>query len=160
MALDFIKRLFGKSEPPSPPATTASASKPARPAKPSQKQVFEGRETEPAAFAMNTGASQLVKRCLENVACRYPARISQQRIYRPGVRLPDGNLAIEYEGVSVTCPAIKDHGLEIAAEDGYVRAYRYADLNHIYECCCGDPTNCRFYNKAERARNSAQRDLR
>ncbi len=137
-----IKRLFGihtaseKDESGLPPQA------------PKAPQVFRGRENiaTPALFK-DTPPAELPKVCKENLVCEFICRITRHRIYGEG----NGDISATsatFEGITANCDAIKRFGKEIAQEDGYSGTYRYADLNHIYECCCGDPGNCRFYNRA------------
>lgn len=154
MAFDFLKNLFGKKQNEQEGQSENNVQK-------AQKQVYTGRPADPPEFAENVSASQLAKACQENAVCKFAPRVQQQRIYTVSSQeAGGGDMPIEYEGIAAICPAIQEFGDDIAREDGYARAYRYVDLNHIYECCCGDPGNCRFYNKAMQEREDVNRQFR
>ena len=57
-------------------------------------------------------------------------------------------------GICVTCLPLKSYGEKIAREERNARAYRYGDLNHVLEFCCGTPQNCPFFREvvAEQAK--------
>ena len=77
-----------------------------------------------------------------------------------GRRDMQGNLPIEYEGIAGSCGATRNFGNEVARQDGYLQAYRYVDLNHIYACCCGEPEKCRFYEVGESEQEAIDSQLR
>lgn len=138
--LDKIAELFGKK---STPTTSDSLER----KKPRIKQVYEGRCREVPEWAEGLESAQIIQACTENVECKFHPHIEYKRIMsaRTGV---DGNLEPEYDGIAADCGAIKSQGLKVAKMDGYIQAYRYVDLDHIYSCCCGIPRKCPFYLNA------------
>lgn len=141
---EFIQRFLewlGVSKPAPPPPEV----KPRDPGKKLVKQVFEGTCAALPPFAEEVESADMIGVCQEHVACKYTPSFEHQRIYGMGRRDMQGNLPIEYEGIAGSCGATRNFGNEIANQDGYLQAYRYVDLNHIYACCCGDPEKCRFY---------------
>ncbi len=139
--LSKVAGLFSSKNKVEPAAKVA-----AKPRK-SAKQVYAGAEIdERPEFAKEVETSFLIKACEQNIACIFTPKFEQHRLYRP-TRDASGNLLIEFEGIAVTCPALVQFGSVVAREDGQHRAYRYADLNHILNCCCGKPQRCRFFHK-------------
>lgn len=149
MPIAFIKKLLKKDDASSPEAFQQTV----LPA----KQVYEGRVVPRPEFAEGIEASRLVNALKENVECKYSPYIENQRLYDPARKDGKGDMAIEFEGIAGSCTALKKYGLQIAQKDGYGKAYRYVDVNHIFDCCCGDPENCRFYNASEIDRKAVQR---
>jgi hypothetical protein len=159
--LKSILSRFQKASP--PPAATPAPAAPAagEPRTPKSKQVLEIPPVPTPAFAANVLASDLVATIVRHIACRYKPHVEQQRIYKPGRRLPGtGDLDTEYEGISATCPAIKQFGMDVAREDGYKLPYRYVSLHHIFAFCCGDPTKCRFFSRAKKSDDDFRSGLR
>jgi hypothetical protein len=135
-----VLEWLGISKPPPAPEP-----KPRPAGKKLVKQVFEGTCPRTPAFAEGVPTADIIAACQQHVACKYTPSFEHQRIYGMGRRDMQGNLPIEYEGIAGSCGATRTFGNEIAKEDGYVQAYRYIDLNHIFACCCGTPEDCRFY---------------
>ncbi len=117
--------------------------------------VYQGVEGAVPEFAQNADQFRLISECNKHAVCTFKPHIENQRIYDPS----SGGMRIAYEGVSATCPAVKEFGQVVARADGCTRPYRYVDLAHIFACCCSDAKRCVFYSRsmAERARVDAQR---
>jgi hypothetical protein len=149
--INKILSVFRK--PKTPPATAPSPRK-------RTLQVMPGKAPESMPeFARNVDAAQLAKACQDNVQCCFSPKIEMQRLYRP-TRDAAGNLDIEYEGISASCPPMKNVGSAVSKAAGQVRPFRYVDLNHILSCCCGNPQHCPFYQKETEQRREQQKLMR
>jgi len=116
--------------------------------RPRIKQIYEGPQLPRPDFARDVDDSDLIQVLYAHLRCQYRPHIEYQRIYKPGRRRVGGDLDVLYEGIAATCPAVKQFAAKVAQEDGLIQGYRYVDLNHIFACCCGDPSRCRFYQYA------------
>ncbi len=156
--LDKLSTLLGHNAPQGPSRSMAQA--PARtPGKPLVKQVYEGKPSETPEFAQGVDTSQLIRACTKQSVCKFTPHIEFKRIYttRKG---PNGNLETEYEGIAGDCGAVKNFGLNVAKQDGYLQTYRYVDLNHIFNCCCGNPEQCVFFKEALNEHKSLNRNIK
>jgi hypothetical protein len=147
----ILAKLLGNSEPEAPQSAPAESKGIGRP---KSKQVYEGKPTDPPPFAANADKADLLKALQQNVVCSYQPKMDNQRIYKPGRRLPGGDLETSFEGIAASCAALKHFGRKVAQQHGYSQPYRYVDLNHIYRCCCGNPEDCPFYHLAQSERRS------
>ena len=143
---DSILAFFGK-KPPAPPVTVPPSNN-ATITRPKNRQVYEGRPTEPPDWASETASADLINAIHSHVVCRYAPKFEIKRIMSTQVG-PDGNLVPEYEGIAGDCGAVKNFGLKVAKQNGLTMPYRYIDLNMAYRCCCGNPQKCPFYLNAE-----------
>ena len=125
------------------------------------QQMYHGKRLkELPSFAQGVEASSLIDACMAHVACKYTPQIEQQRLYGTGRQEADGDLNIEYEGISANCGAIRSFAMRIAEDDGLSLPYRYVDRDHILLYCCGNPDECRFYNAAVREQEGIERGMR
>jgi hypothetical protein len=147
----LLRKLFARLDKPAPEKLRPAA--PARTAL-TDRQLYAGHEQPLPDWATAASAANLAQTCKEHVVCSHSAAVEKHRLYRPGVRQRDGSTTIEYDGICVTCLPIKNFGEKIAREERNARAYRYGDLNHVLEFCCGTPQNCPFYREvlAEQAK--------
>ena len=150
--IEKIKALFGRED------NSGMQSKIEQPTG-MGSQIFRGHLREIPDFAKGVDASAMIDVCKQHVVCEYTPHIEQQRIYSTK-RGFDGNLETEYEGIAANCGAIKNFGMAVAKEQGYLKAYRYVDLNHILACCCGKPRRCVFYLEARGEQSAVDRQLK
>jgi len=127
---------------------------------PNPTQVYEGKPVECPEFAVGLDGSKTISEIKKHVVCTYTPHVENQRIYHPAEKEPDGSMKIVFEGVSATCPALKQFGEEVARRRKMRRPFRYVDLNHVYGCCCGAPDDCVFHNMALNERQTMERQLR
>ena len=112
MPLQFLKRLLGQDE--DAEFVAPAALVPAPPPRPRvpQRQVYEGRPATVPDFARDLEEAHLVQACDDHQVCSCSPHFERHRLYRTfGKPDRDGNMPIEYEGVTVSCSAISDHGL-------------------------------------------------
>jgi hypothetical protein len=155
----LLQKLFGTADTPAPAAAKA------RPAVAARKmlvdrQVYAGREQPIPDWLSTAPAANLAQVCQAHVVCSHPAAVEKHRLYRPGVRQSDGSPTIEYDGICVTCLPMKNFGEKIAREERNARVYRYGDLNHVLEFCCGTPQNCPFFREVVADQARVARKLR
>jgi hypothetical protein len=117
-------------------------------------QVFRGRQGGRQGFIADIAMSDTAAACMEHLACTYSAHVGQQRIYASGNGQGTGNLQVAFEGIAVSCGAIRLAGGTVARQHGQTKPYRYADLNHVLGCCCGDYRSCPFYEEATMQRSA------
>jgi len=154
--VDAIWNLLKKEPPPPPPLKP----KPAGEKKPRVQQVYKGRAKDLPEFTQGVEGAMLARVCTERLVCKYAPKIEQHRIYAVGRTTPEGDLEVEYEGIAGSCPPVKTFGLEVAQKHGFLQAYRYVDLNHLMDCCCGDPEQCIFYNKTIQEQEAVNKQLK
>lgn len=142
--LDSIKALFG-IKPAAPAGTPATNNTTV--SRPKNKQVYEGRPTDPPDWAVDQNQSDLIGLLKANTKCKYVPLFEMKTIMSAKVG-PDGNLIPEYNGIAGSCGAVKSFGLKVAQQNGMTMAYRYFDLNNAYRACCDNPHKCPFYLNA------------
>ncbi len=124
------------------------------------QQVYHGGEVDIPEFAEHADRSEWAELSQANAVCTFVPRVEYQKLFQTGRHQADGNLAVEYEGIAASCGAIKKFAAEVAKEEGLAGAYRYVDINHIFECCCGNPDYCPFYRKAIAEKERIERSMR
>ena len=145
--IDSILALFGKKKP-APPVIVNPNANNATISRPKNRQVYEGRPTEPPEWAANAASADIITAIHNHIACRYAPKFEVKRIMSTQVG-PDGNLVPEYDGIAGDCGAIKNFGLKVAKQNGLTMPYRYVDLNIAYRACCDNPQKCPFFLNAE-----------
>lgn len=148
--INKIKEILKKDGHPIPPGQNEEAP----PKKALAKQVFEGKPRDSIpAFALGLDGAllqgtPLIEALKANTVCKFAPHFEFKRIYTTREKF-DGDLETEYEGPAGGCGPLKNFGLQVAQADGYMQAYRYVDLNHLFAHCCDNPEKCVFYKCAK-----------
>lgn len=112
-------------------------------------QVYRGVDAGAPDFAAGIALSDVAAECMKHIACEYGPHVENQRIYSTAGHDRAGNLLVAFEGLAVSCGATRQYGQAVADSQGIAKPYRYADLNHIFACCSGNPKACPFYVMAK-----------